>query len=230
MEHNTYPDVTKELAAKRRELAPEIYAAFRTFGQRVFADGALPSKTKQLIAVAVAHVTQCPYCIRGHTALAMQKGATEQELMEAHMGRRRNARRWRIRAFDPGHRRDASDRRDAGCVSDAICDRSPTLNSSGPHPLHGHFGLEAFDITEDRGDCERLLRAIEAQKAVFCSGCPPRPRVRPISRHGRQQVDLDVAVLAPEERNVGEFFAAPEHVDCGGLPLALGNNPVFDAN
>lgn len=83
MEHDTYPEVTKDLAQRRRELAPEIYAAFRAFGQRVFADGALPSKTKELIAVAVAHVTQCPYCIRGHTTLAMQKGATEQEIMEA---------------------------------------------------------------------------------------------------------------------------------------------------
>jgi len=78
-----YPDVSKDLAQKRKELAPEIYAAFRAFGQRAFADGALPSKTKQLIAVAVAHVTQCPYCIRGHTELAVPKGATEQELMEA---------------------------------------------------------------------------------------------------------------------------------------------------
>ena len=83
MEHSMYPDVSKELAQKRRELAPEIYGAFRTFGQRVFADGALPSKTKQLIAVAVAHVTQCPYCIRGHTDAALKAGATEQELMEA---------------------------------------------------------------------------------------------------------------------------------------------------
>ena len=83
MDHPMYPDTTKELARKRRELAPEIYGAFREFGQRVFADGALPSKTKQLIAVAVAHVTQCPYCIRGHTELAVQKGATEQEVMEA---------------------------------------------------------------------------------------------------------------------------------------------------
>ena len=83
MEDHMYPDVSKDLAQKRRELAPEIYGAFRTFGQRVFADGALPSKTKQLIAVAVAHVTQCPYCIRGHTKLATQKGATAEELMEA---------------------------------------------------------------------------------------------------------------------------------------------------
>ena len=83
MDQHMYPDVSKELAQKRRELAPEIYAAFRTFGQKVFADGALPSKTKQLIAVAVAHVTQCPYCIRGHTELAVKHGATEQEVMEA---------------------------------------------------------------------------------------------------------------------------------------------------
>ena len=83
MEQQMYPNTTKELAQKRRELAPEIHSAFRAFGQRVFADGALPEKTKQLIAVAVAHVTQCPYCIRGHTELATKKGATEQEIMEA---------------------------------------------------------------------------------------------------------------------------------------------------
>jgi len=83
MDHSMYPDTTRDLHEKRRELAPEAYAAFRTFSQKVFADGALPSKTKQLIAVAVAHVTQCPYCIRGHTEAARKQGATEQEVMEA---------------------------------------------------------------------------------------------------------------------------------------------------
>jgi len=83
MEQHMYPEVSKDLAQKRRQLAPEIYGAFRAFGQLVFADGALPSKTKQLIAVAVAHATQCPYCIRGHTELALKKGAKEQEIMEA---------------------------------------------------------------------------------------------------------------------------------------------------
>jgi AhpD family alkylhydroperoxidase len=57
--------------------------AFKAFSQAVFADGALPTKTKQLIAVAVAHVTQCPYCIRSHTKAAMQHGATPQEIMES---------------------------------------------------------------------------------------------------------------------------------------------------
>ncbi|MGH8585257.1 MAG: carboxymuconolactone decarboxylase family protein [Gammaproteobacteria bacterium] len=78
-----YPPLSKELARKRAQLAPKISAAFKAFSQRVFAEGALPVKTKQLIAVAVAHVTQCPYCIRAHTELAVNHGATEQEVMEA---------------------------------------------------------------------------------------------------------------------------------------------------
>ncbi len=83
MDEHVYPPPSKELSQKRQELAPEIAAAFHEFSRKVFADGALPSKTKQLIAVAVAHVTQCPYCIRGHTQLALRHGASEQEIMEA---------------------------------------------------------------------------------------------------------------------------------------------------
>jgi AhpD family alkylhydroperoxidase len=78
-----YPHASRELAQERTRLAPEVAEAFRTFSQRVFADGALPAKTKQLIAVAVAHVTQCPYCIRGHTGAALRHGASGEEIMEA---------------------------------------------------------------------------------------------------------------------------------------------------
>ncbi len=83
MDTQLYPPISGELARKRAQLAPEISAAFKAFSTHVFADGALPTKTKQLTAVAVAHVTQCPYCIRGHTELAVKHGATEQEVMEA---------------------------------------------------------------------------------------------------------------------------------------------------
>jgi AhpD family alkylhydroperoxidase len=83
MEHPLYPTPSKEISQKRKELAPETYAAFQAFSKQVFADGALPSKTKELIAVAVAHVTQCPYCIRAHTKRATLNGASPQELMEA---------------------------------------------------------------------------------------------------------------------------------------------------
>jgi AhpD family alkylhydroperoxidase len=83
MDRPLFPPATTELTAKKRSLAPEVYTAFKAFSAQVFADGAVPTKTKQLIAVAVAHVTQCPYCIRGHTAAAMKEGATPEEVMEA---------------------------------------------------------------------------------------------------------------------------------------------------
>jgi AhpD family alkylhydroperoxidase len=82
-EHPIFPQASRELAEERRRLAPSQAEAFREFSRRVFADGALPAKTKQLIAVAVAHVTQCPYCIRGHTDAALHQGASAEEIMEA---------------------------------------------------------------------------------------------------------------------------------------------------
>ena len=83
MSDGMYPTATAELAKKRRELSGETEKAFQAFSQKVFAEGALPVKVKQLIAVAVAHVTQCPYCIKGHTKAALCHGASQEELMEA---------------------------------------------------------------------------------------------------------------------------------------------------
>lgn len=78
-----YPEATRELNKKKANLAPEIIDTWRDFSRSVFKEGALPEKTKQLIAVAAAHVTQCPYCIRGHVSQAMKKGASKEEIMEA---------------------------------------------------------------------------------------------------------------------------------------------------
>jgi AhpD family alkylhydroperoxidase len=83
MSKDIFPQTTPDLAATRKKLAPNIHDAFTAFSERVFADGALPTKTKQLIAVAAAHITQCPYCIRGHTKAALRHGATQEEVMEA---------------------------------------------------------------------------------------------------------------------------------------------------
>jgi alkylhydroperoxidase/carboxymuconolactone decarboxylase family protein YurZ len=58
---SAYPAATAELGRRGKELAPEIHGAFERFSRAVFSRGALEEKTKQLIAVAVAHVTQCPY-------------------------------------------------------------------------------------------------------------------------------------------------------------------------
>lgn len=83
MTEELYPTVTRDLARMRRDLAPAAASAFHDFNAAVFMPGALSSKTKNLIAVAVAHVTQCPYCIKGHTRAAMREGSSREELMEA---------------------------------------------------------------------------------------------------------------------------------------------------
>ncbi|MGA5351850.1 carboxymuconolactone decarboxylase family protein [Streptomyces thermodiastaticus] len=57
--------------------------AFQAFDKAVFTDGALTAQQKQLIAVAVALTTQCPYCIELHTKAARDAGADDAQLAEA---------------------------------------------------------------------------------------------------------------------------------------------------
>jgi AhpD family alkylhydroperoxidase len=83
MSNTLLPPFSDELRAKRRDLSPVLATRFGDLTDRVFGDGALPAKTKHLIAVAAAHVTRSPYCIKYHTAAALQAGLTQKELMEA---------------------------------------------------------------------------------------------------------------------------------------------------
>ena len=66
-------------------LAPEAMKAFWTFDRAAVAEGTIPVKYKELIAVGVALTTQCPYCIDVHAGNARKAGATEAELAEAAM-------------------------------------------------------------------------------------------------------------------------------------------------
>jgi AhpD family alkylhydroperoxidase len=65
--------------------APDAMKAFWAFDKATFADGALTVVQKQLIAVAVALTTQCPYCIEVHTKAAREAGANDKQLSEAAM-------------------------------------------------------------------------------------------------------------------------------------------------
>lgn len=55
---------------------------FDYYGE-VFKEGALSAREKSLIALAVAHAVQCPYCIDAYTSDTMSKGVTEEQMMEA---------------------------------------------------------------------------------------------------------------------------------------------------
>src|SRR5213594_1244205 len=77
---------TKEHLAKLKKmdgLAPSVMKAFWTFDKAAVANGAIPVKYKELIAVAVALTTQCPYCIDIHSGNARKAGATDAEIVEA---------------------------------------------------------------------------------------------------------------------------------------------------
>ncbi len=78
-------DVPKQFKRMRAAVPPEVWRAWLDFDHKVFADGALPAKTKELIAIAIAHITQCPWCIDAHVGQAKAAGATEQELAEVTM-------------------------------------------------------------------------------------------------------------------------------------------------
>jgi len=70
---------------RMQKLAPEVMEAFWAFDKAAVAEGAIPVKYKELMAVAVALTTQCPYCIDIHSGNARKAGATDTELVEAAM-------------------------------------------------------------------------------------------------------------------------------------------------
>ena len=68
-----------EIGQARPELAEKFFAYYGA----VFQDGALTAREKSLIALAVAHAVQCPYCIDAYSQDALQKGADLEQMTEA---------------------------------------------------------------------------------------------------------------------------------------------------
>jgi len=65
------------------DFEPELAAKFFDYYGSVFAEGELTAREKSLIALAVAHAVQCPYCIDAYTEASLEKGANEAQMMEA---------------------------------------------------------------------------------------------------------------------------------------------------
>src|SRR6266704_4321605 len=67
-----------------KQLAPREFSTFVEFDKTVGReDGTIPQKYRELIAIAVACTTQCPYCIEAHSEAAKAAGATREEVVEA---------------------------------------------------------------------------------------------------------------------------------------------------
>ena len=68
---------------KIADFQPELREKFFDYYASVFKEGALTAREKSLIALAVSHAVQCPYCIDSYTVAAMEKGCDEEQMMEA---------------------------------------------------------------------------------------------------------------------------------------------------
>ena len=68
---------------KLLSLDSKVYKAFLEMEKATFCDGALPKKTKELIATGISVVTNCESCMQWHIGQAVKDGATEREILEA---------------------------------------------------------------------------------------------------------------------------------------------------
>ncbi|MEK5067111.1 carboxymuconolactone decarboxylase family protein [Sporosarcina sp. FSL K6-1508] len=80
-----YEKSNKNRLSEMGELAPEAFNAFVNFNNNALREGVLSAKLKELIAVAVAHVTGCAYCIDSHVKQAKKLDMTKEEMAEVIM-------------------------------------------------------------------------------------------------------------------------------------------------
>ena len=66
-----------------KEKSPALVGKFMQFEEEVFKANKVDTKTKELIAIAVAHTTGCPYCIEAHVGKFKKLGGTPEEALEA---------------------------------------------------------------------------------------------------------------------------------------------------
>lgn len=82
---STYNEIVKDLREPTKTLrraSPEVWQGFGQLHQAAVADGALPAKVKELMALAIAVVKQCDGCIAYHAKAAVARGATAEEVAE----------------------------------------------------------------------------------------------------------------------------------------------------
>ena len=82
MSEHYHDPADMKLMREMKNLAPKEFEAWLNLNNIVGKDGAIPKKYRELIAIAVACTTQCPYCIEAHAKAARAAGATREEIVE----------------------------------------------------------------------------------------------------------------------------------------------------
>ena len=82
MSDSIYKDDISKYMGQLKNAVPELNDAWMGYHNEVFAEGKISKKDKQLIGLACAHMTSCPYCIRSRTKLALVNGASAEEIAE----------------------------------------------------------------------------------------------------------------------------------------------------
>lgn len=83
MSKNYYDPADLKKFGDISKFQPELGKKFFDYYNEVFKEGALTQREKALIALAVSHAVQCPYCIDAYTSTSLEKGADEEQMMEA---------------------------------------------------------------------------------------------------------------------------------------------------
>src|SRR5699024_9004062 len=152
-----------------KNLVPEQTKAIGEFNDSVFKDGALTRKDKEIIAVSITHVTQCPYCIDAHTKNAKKEGVSLEELAEAVMVTSAVEAGGVVTHSTNMHNALAED------ASDVLYERSnlKNLNQLGKNATEAFQGYSGFNAAAmEDGKLSKRFKEIIAVAVSHATLCP----------------------------------------------------------
>ena len=206
LSNNFYDKTNTRHFNKLKELAPDQVQAFSEFNEAVFQEGALSKREKEIIAVSIAHVTECPYCIDSHTRKAKKEGVTLEELVEAVFV---------VAGVEAGgaithgtHMQNALDPE----AQDALYNRSNlkklgTLSKNAPVGFKGYSNFSA--VSTKAGKLSAKLKEIIAVAVAHATQCPYCIDVHTKNavKEGATNEELSEAVLVSSALLAGGSYA-----------------------
>ncbi|GAA0599034.1 hypothetical protein GCM10009001_14100 [Virgibacillus siamensis] len=191
---------------KVKDLAPEQAKAFADFDSGVFTEGTLTKKEKEIIAVSIAHVTECPYCIDTHTKKAKKEGASLEELVEAVFVTSAVEAGGAVTHSTNMHNALADD------ADDSLYERSnlKNLKELGKHAKDGFQGYSGFNSAAMKeGELSKKFKEIVAVAVGHATLCPYCIDVHTKGAHkeGATREELSEAVLVASALLAGGSYA-----------------------